>query len=58
MQFGKLLCGEPIDDMREMKQIMDNLRSKLDILCDKILVHNWNTNENAAEVLFYGRNIL
>ena len=56
--FNVLICGEPTEDMHELKIIMDNLSQKISKMTELIVNYN-GTPENAGmEIPFWGRNVL
>ena len=56
--FDILICGEPTEDMYELKTIIDNLSEKICKMTELIIKYN-GTPENASiEIPFWGRNVL
>lgn len=58
LEFGKLLCGKPQDNMFEFSEIINNLIQKIDYLSNKILTYNWIEDEANIDISFYARNML
>lgn len=57
-EFGKLLCGTPTDDLFELKNILSNMKYKLELYTNRILDYNWDNGNIDMILLFYARNIL
>jgi len=56
--FDILICGEPTEDMHELKIILNNLSKKI-CKMTQLIIHYSGTSENASiEIPFWGRNVL
>lgn len=56
--FSELLCGVPQDNLFELKNVVNNMKVKLDLYTDKILEYDWTVENIDSEIPFYARNIL
>ena len=56
--FSELLCGVPEDNLFELKNVINNMKLKLDLYTDKILEYDWEVESIDTEIPFYARNVL
>ncbi|MCI8795793.1 MAG: hypothetical protein HFG89_02915 [Dorea sp.] len=56
--FGILMCGEPTEDMRDLKIIIDNLSEKICKMTELIVCYEDTSEKACIEIPFWGRNVL